>query len=168
MLQTTRLIFRPYRNEDYAFYLRLWQDPDMVRFIGSGEIHATDQLKTNFPYWLSKSSLGKGVLLMLLRSTYKSVGHAGLVPQLIDGQEEMEIGYWVAKRYWNQGLATEAAVMFRDIAFHELKRARLISIIQPDNHSSIRVATKIGMRFEKHTVFKGIPVHIYAMERGES
>lgn len=45
-------------------------------------------------------------------------------------------------------------------------RAAVISIIDPMNTASIRVAEKIGMRYESDDVFHGLPVGIYAVRRG--
>lgn len=165
MLETVRLSFRPYRVDDFQFYLSLWQDPDVVRFIGSGEVHDKANLKMNYPYWLSRSELGKGVLVMVLKATQQAVGHVGLVPQEIDGTLHMELGYWVAKRYWGRGLATEAALLFRDLAFDQLHLNEIVSLIQPNNLRSIRVAQKIGMQHQCDTVFRGKLVNVYAMDR---
>ncbi|GMA59856.1 GNAT family N-acetyltransferase [Alicyclobacillus fastidiosus] len=164
MLETARLWFRPYRVDDFLFYLSLWQDPDVVRFIGSGEVHEKAHLKMNYPYWLSRSELGKGVLVMVLKATQQPVGHAGLVPIEIDGRLHMELGYWVAKRHWGRGLATEAALFFRNLAFEQLHQSEIVSLIQPNNVRSIRVAQKIGMQHQRDTVFRGTLVHLYAMD----
>ena len=32
------------------------------------------------------------------------VGHAGIVPQTINGRQEYEIGYWIAREYWGKGM----------------------------------------------------------------
>jgi RimJ/RimL family protein N-acetyltransferase len=162
-LETKRIRFRPYRIEDFPFYLKLWQDPEIIRYIGHGTVRDTDDLKKNYPYWLSKSGLGSGVLLMTLKQTGKPIGHAGLVPQIVDGCTETEVGYWLDKPYWGHGLATEAAHFFCDIGQRVLGYERLISIIQPENERSVRVAKRAGMSFEKATTFKEIPVHIYAL-----
>ncbi|WAH38443.1 GNAT family N-acetyltransferase [Alicyclobacillus dauci] len=164
MLETDRLRLRPYRLEDFRFYVYLWQDPDVVRYIGNGQPRSKADLKANYPYWVSKSELGKGILLMELRDSCKPVGHAGLLPQVVDGQEQLEIGYWVAKEHWGKGYASETAALCRDVAFKQLGVPRVISIIQPENIRSIRVAEKTGMRFHHATEFHGIPVHIFAME----
>ncbi|MFD1676893.1 GNAT family N-acetyltransferase [Alicyclobacillus fodiniaquatilis] len=163
MLETPRLLFRPYTWDDFQFYVDLWQDPDVVRHIGDGQVRSKTSLKTNYPYWLAKSALGRGVLLMVHKATQRPIGHAGLVPQEVAGSMELEVGYWLAKRYWGHGFATEAASLFRDIGFTAFKRDRLISIIQPANGASIHVAEKIGMQFEQCTQFHQQLVHIYSM-----
>ena len=67
--------------------------------------------------------------------------------------------------YWGKGLATEAAIATRDYAFARLGITRLISIIDPENVRSIRVAEKIGMQYEKDVVFQSLPVRIYAIDK---
>ncbi|MBI1777808.1 MAG: hypothetical protein HYR63_20905 [Proteobacteria bacterium] len=44
---------------------------------------------------------------------------------------------------------------------------RLISLIHPANVASIRVAEKIGERFERMIEFKGMQVRVYAMDHPE-
>ena len=52
-------------------------------------------------------------------------------------------------QFWGNGYATEAAIACRDYAFAELGRERVISLIEPDNVASIRVAEKIGESYER-------------------
>ncbi len=60
-----------------------------------------------------------------------------------------------------RGLATEAAKVTRDRAFDKLELNNIVSIIQPDNIPSIRVAEKIGMKYELDSIFMGLSVRIY-------
>ena len=62
--------------------------------------------------------------------------------------------------------ATEAAQSVRDYAFNTLRLPRLISMIDPQNVASIRVAEKLGMRYEKDVVFEGYthPDRVYVIE----
>lgn len=76
---------------------------------------------------------------------------------------EVEIGYHVNKEYWSRGFASEAAKGCRDYGFDQLGLLKLISIIDPNNMPSIRVAEKIGFRKEKesfifnknHSIYSG-------------
>ena len=52
--------------------------------------------------------------------------------------------------------------MIRDWAARVLDRQRLVSCIYHDNAGSIRVAEKIGMRYEKETAYHGMPMALYA------
>jgi RimJ/RimL family protein N-acetyltransferase len=101
-----------------------------------------------------------------LRKTDRAfLGYIGLIPQKVDGVDEIEIGYSLAQRHWGQGFATEGAIACRDFAFGDLNRDRLISIIDPRNEPSIRVAQRVGMSFEKRTVKWDLDVAIYSVRR---
>jgi ribosomal-protein-alanine N-acetyltransferase len=61
----------------------------------------------------------------------------------------VEVAYLIDPAYWGQGLGTEAAQGVLDYAVATLGLSRLICLIDPGNAASIRVAEKIGMRFER-------------------
>src|SRR5215208_5607626 len=79
----------------------------------------------------------------------KFIGRCGLLPWTIDERQEVEVAYTISRDYWGQGLATEAAQAILDYGFERLNLIRLISIIDPENMASQKVAQKIGMKFEK-------------------
>jgi RimJ/RimL family protein N-acetyltransferase len=72
--------------------------------------------------------------------------------QEVEGRQEVEIGYLFLRKLWGQGLATEAARACRDYAVNRLGHTRLISLIDPGNLASRRVAEKVGMSREKEIV----------------
>lgn len=67
--------------------------------------------------------------------------------------DEIEIGYRIARRSWGRGLATAAATTARDLAFDVHRAKRLLAAIDPDNVASIRVAERIGMRRDGEIMF---------------
>jgi RimJ/RimL family protein N-acetyltransferase len=85
----------------------------------------------------------------------------------VAGRQEVEIGYRLARSAWRQGYATEAARAVRDYAFFTLGIRRLIALIDPENLASVRVAEKIGMRYEKEVMLEGYehPDHVYVVRR---
>ena len=83
----------------------------------------------------------------------------------VNGQPEVEIGYRLTRTMWGNGYGTEAACVVRDYAFESLALKRLIAMIDPDNFSSIRVAEKLGMHYEREIMLEGYthPDHVYVM-----
>lgn len=76
------------------------------------------------------------------------LGFAGLAhvpPFLAAAGPAPELGWRLGRSAWGRGLATEAATLARDDAFHRLGLGEIISIIHPENERSQRVAVKIGM-----------------------
>lgn len=92
------------------------------------------------------------------------LGYCGIRPRLIDGIEEVEMGWHTMKHFWNQGIATHAAAACRDFAFAQFNIPRLVAIIDPDNPASMRVANKIGMQLERETVVDGWRCILYSLE----
>lgn len=98
-----------------------------------------------------------------LKETGEFVGICGLhYHPDIDGQEEFEIGYLFVRKFWHQGLATEAAK-----AVEEYLKAkgfkRLISLVRPENKPSQRVAERNGLKPEKEIVYKGFKHTVYVV-----
>lgn len=166
-LQSDRLQFRNYTDEDFYFLWSLLADPEMIRYIGKGQTrNRTEALE--FLYWIYRSykeNPQSGLMLLIRKEDGKRLGHAGLVAQTTAGVDELEIGYWVAKEFWGQGYAKEAAEALRDYGLRQLGKKRLISLIQQDNRASQKVAQHIGMAVEKEIVLSGKKVCVYAIER---
>jgi ribosomal-protein-alanine N-acetyltransferase len=59
-----------------------------------------------------------------------------------------EIGYALNRRYWGQGYGTEATGRLLHFGFEQMNLHRISAVVLTDNLASIRVLTKIGMRFE--------------------
>jgi len=109
--------------------------------------------------------MGFGLYAVVHAEDRKLIGYCGFVVREVDGQREVELGCGLAPAYWGRGLGTEAIKACRDFGFGKLGFERLISIVDPRNIASIRVAEKTGMKLEKESAFQGSPLHIYGMSR---
>jgi RimJ/RimL family protein N-acetyltransferase len=93
------------------------------------------------------------------------VGRAGVIhPQ---GWPGAEVGYLLGKSWWGRGYASEAARAAMDWAFRERGFDRLLSLIDPDNAASIRVAERLGETLRGETQLWEHTVLMYAIDRVE-
>lgn len=162
-LQTKRLRFRNYTNADFYFLKGLLQSKDMMRYIGDGQTRNDAEVE-QFLSWIYthyREDEHTGLKIIENRKTGEPMGHAGIVPQVMNGQKQFEIGYWVAKAYWGQGFATEAAEAMKDYAEQEMHLTNLIALIQPGNKASMRIAETIGMHLNKTEMLNGQEVHVF-------
>jgi RimJ/RimL family protein N-acetyltransferase len=83
----------------------------------------------------------------------------------VNGKQEIELGYRFVKEVWGQGYATESALACKDYGFNELKFTRLISLIDPENMASIKVAEKVGLTLEEKTTFHDHDVLVYSISK---
>ena len=91
------------------------------------------------------------------------IGICGL--QHLPEGPDVEIGWWLAPSHWGQGLATEAARQALAYGFQVIKLQRIVAIAQAANRDSLRVMDRIGMRFEREAVHKGLRVVLYVIDR---
>ena len=76
-----------------------------------------------------------------------------------DGWPGPEVGWTLDRKFWGQGYATEAGRAAIAYAFDVLGWEHIISVIHPENLRSIRVAERLGMRYERDAeVMNGIKV----------
>jgi [ribosomal protein S5]-alanine N-acetyltransferase len=160
--ETSRLILRKFNENDVESLLSFLGDPEVMRFSITGPETRADIQTKYLPGCLKRYSRdGLGQWAVIRKSDGICVGECGICIQQVDGEKEFEISYRMRRDCWGNGLATEAARACRDYGFKTAGLRRLISIIEPENAASIRVAEKIGMALEKKASFHKIPVLIY-------
>lgn len=164
ILQTARLTLRPFAEEDLDVLALLTANKDFMRF--SSGVYSREQAATLLEKILSWNREGlPSQFAVIVRETGELIGYCGFFHQVVDDTEEIEIGYRLHPKFWNRGLATEAAQAVRDHGFRDLELPRLISLIHPENAASRRVTEKNGMILEKETVFRGFPTQVFAITR---
>jgi ribosomal-protein-alanine N-acetyltransferase len=175
-LETERLILRKPEAGDVDGYAEIWGDPEVVRFLG-GRTLEPEEVPEGIQRMLRQwHRHGVGLFSVIRKEDERLVGRVGYLlwdpgrwvhamAEDLDGDLELEIGWVVARPFWGQGYATEAAAACRDQALGELGRNRVISLIDPKNVPSIRVAEKIGERYERDVEISVGPVGLYALEK---
>ena len=166
LLETKRLSLRHFVMDDLDNLFSFYSDPDVVRYIPDAP-RTYQETKEELEWFMNGHP--KFPELGLWATIYKEngqfIGRGGLLPWTIDGQQEVEVAFALSKDYWGQGLATEAAQGIVQYGFENLNLSRLICVIDHDNSGSIRVATKIGMSFEKEAKDEYGPFLVYAMNK---
>jgi ribosomal-protein-alanine N-acetyltransferase len=166
ILETPRLILRPFREEDVDLLAPLMADRDFMRF--SLGVYTREQTATFVEKLIGWERAGlPSQFALIVRSEGVFIGYCGFYHHPTEGIDDVEIGYRLQPGYWNRGLATEAARAVRDHAFRDLKLPRVISLVHPENIPSRRVAEKNGMSVEKQILFKGFPTLVFAIRREE-
>ncbi|MEH7360006.1 GNAT family N-acetyltransferase [Priestia aryabhattai] len=166
VLETERMLLRLMREEDSDNLLQIFSDSEAMRYYPS-----TKDLEETRSWirWTRKNYKEHGIGLWIaeLRETNEFVGQCGLIPQEIEGELEIEIGYLFVRKHWGKGLATEAAAACKDYGFNQLGYNRLISTIDKNNEASKRVATRVGLHFEKEIFKWNKPIEVYSVNNKE-
>ena len=150
ILETKRLFFKRLVMDDLDALFALYRDPEVRKYFPEGTL-TLEETKEELEWFLNghPSHPELGLWATIHKETGQFIGRCGLLPWTIEGREEVEVAYMIAKEYWKQGLGTEAAQGILQYGFEQLHLTRLICLIDRGNQASIKVATNIGMTFEK-------------------
>ncbi|HKY22480.1 MAG TPA: GNAT family N-acetyltransferase [Vicinamibacterales bacterium] len=165
VLETERLLLRHVTIDDVDDLLGIFSDPETMRYYAA----TRDRVATI--QWIDRivksySEYGFGPWAVVRKDTAQFVGHCGVILQRdVAGCDELEIGYAVQREQWNLGFATEAAIGCRNFGFTDLDRRHLVSLIDPGNVASKRVAEKVGMSLEKEIDRWGKRIRVYGIAR---
>lgn len=166
ILETERLILRHLVMDDLDELYALYCDPEITKYIPDAprsREEAQEELEWHMHGHPRHPELG--LWATIHKATGRFIGRCGLLPWKIDGQQEVEVAYAIARGYWGQGLGSEAARAILQYGFEELNLSRLICLIDEENIASQKVAEKIGMRFEKESRDEIGPFWVYSKKR---
>jgi ribosomal-protein-alanine N-acetyltransferase len=161
-----RLQFRKFLSSDFDDWIPFYHNPLSTKYWDGLPLDPVVACKEQFARVFERYEEGSGGMnALVLKETNQLVGMCGLLVQIVDGLEELEIGYSILPEFWLKGFAFEAAQKCKDFAFKNNFANSLISIIHVDNMPSRKVALKNGMYLDKTTSYKDNPVHIFRVNQ---
>jgi RimJ/RimL family protein N-acetyltransferase len=133
-----------------------------MRFLGgvTDREQAWRAMATHAGHWVLK---GYGTWAVERRSDGLLLGRVGLWEP--EGWPGVELGWKLCREAWGHGYAQEAARGAMKWAWSSLDLPRLISLIDPRNAASIRVAQRLGMAPVGVHQIRGESVTIFGIER---
>ena len=149
MITTERLIIRPLEDDDYIRVYECCNDYDVVRMTLAMPWPYTEECaKSWIASTLENFKNGKSYEFgICLKDKPKSVvGCVSLVLGKGDAKKA-ELGYWVDKKLWGNGIATEATKALINYGFNDLGLNSIFARHYDINPASGRVMTKVGMRY---------------------
>lgn len=151
MIETERLILRPWRETEAPVLFRYAADPDIGSAAGwpphTSVENSLEIIRTVFS--------APETYAVVLKDTCEPVGSCGIMfsDSLHSAdmkQGEAEIGYWIGKPYWGQGLIPEAVRALLSRCFCDLALDAVWCGYYDGNTKSKRVCEKCGFRYH-HT-----------------
>ncbi len=146
VMQTERLTLRPWMDSDAESLFKYASDPEVGPRAGWPPHKSVEEsleiIRTLFH--------SDHIWAIELKETGEPIGCIGYYTHgesNIDiGEKDVEVGYWVARPYWNRGICTEALRLLVDYCFNEKEFNTLWADYFPDNPASGKVLEKLGFR----------------------
>lgn len=150
ILETERLILRPWSLDDAEESFKIWGDAEVMRYIRTGEPHQDVEQTRE---WIKRmiahqEQHGFCFWAMVEKSSGQLSGCCGMSYQR-DGGTPIEFGYNLARSHWGRGLATEAAAAALRYAFEHFALPELAASVDSRNVASVRVLEKIGFVYQR-------------------
>lgn len=124
MLETERLLLRPWRESDAEDLYRYASDPD-VGPIAGWPVHTSIE---NSQEIIRDVFSVEETYAVCLKEDRRAIGSIGLIPpeqtQVAASPTEMEIGFWIGVPFWGRGYIPEAVREIQRHAFSRTSAAR--------------------------------------------
>ena len=162
ILETERLRLRPFRLSDFDDYAAMCGDPEVARYLLTrlSREQSWRHLAFLVGHWKLR---GYGMWAVEERETGTFVGRIGFADP--DGWPGCELAWTLLRCWWGRGYATEGARAALVHAFTVLDKDRIISLIQPENRASIRLAERLGESLQGRTEILGKEHLVYGIDR---
>jgi ribosomal-protein-alanine N-acetyltransferase len=149
ILRTERLDLRELSLADDEFILKLLNEPGFLQHIGDKGVRSLADAREYIVKGPVQSygQFGFGLYLACLAGRDEPVGICGLLKR--DTLQDVDLGFAILSRYWLKGYAAESAAAVLDHGRRRLRLKRIVAITAPENHGSIAVLEKIGLKFER-------------------
>ncbi len=165
ILRTERLYLRRVSQQDLTFLTALHQDPEVMRYIGpprSAEkvSRRIDRIVSDY-----RTYPGYGIWMACQSADDEAIGWAALKD--LDGSDQIEIGYRLARDCWGAGYATELARGLLQYGFDHMNLDYIAGVTAPGNKGSQRVLEKAGLQRDGWGQFYGEDLYYYKITAGE-
>ncbi|MBQ1408512.1 MAG: GNAT family N-acetyltransferase [Bacteroidales bacterium] len=153
-MQTERILLRPWHDDDAAALYKYASDPEVGPRAGWPPHKSVEEsleiIRTLFHsdhIWAIELKCAGGDASVPSGEPIGCIGYYTHGESNIDiGENDAEVGYWVARPYWNRGICTEALRLLVDYCFNDKGFSTLWADYFPDNPASGKVMEKLGFR----------------------
>ena len=145
--ETPRLVLRAWRDEDRDWAAAQSACPIVMAHLGGPQTRADSDARIDRMIAL-QATRGHGFWVVERKADAVALGTCGL--KRIDAvgapmQDELEVGWRLARESWGQGYARESATAALVFAFERLGGARVVALTNARNVASWGLMRRLGM-----------------------
>jgi ribosomal-protein-alanine N-acetyltransferase len=163
-IETERLLLRPFRLSDLESFFSIYGDPEVTHYTERGPFWTLDDAREALERGIAAHErLGFGFWAVELKTSGEVIGSCRFRP--LNNRAAVELGFHLARRFWQQGYATEAVSAGVFYALSTLGVPRVVAMTRPENLSARRVLEKSGFSHEGEEQDAGGRWAVYAASR---
>ena len=133
---------------------RMHRDATVMAHLGGvrDDAQTAAYLARNLKHW---DDYGFGLWILRELGGGEPVGRAVLRHLLVEGVDEVEVGYAFYPPLWGRGLATEVATACLELGRRKVGLTTIVGVTSPDNLASQHVLEKVGLVYERDFMHEG-------------
>lgn len=163
-LETERLMLCPWQSSDWTVFRPIATDREVMRYINGGTPWEDEAIRRFVEKQVERyDQEGFCRWKLIEKASEELIGFCGL--GIWRDCPDLEIGWWLARRCWGRGLATEAARASLHDIFARVNPERVISIARQANAASLNVMRKIGLEWVRDFESDGAALVQYGISR---
>ena len=144
-IKTERLIIKSPQMDDAVELTELINDKSVVKWLSDIPFPYTVRHAEEFIERSQEKALkNESYNFTIFQNNKNIIGGIGLTEFR---NQSCELGYWLGKKYWRNGFATEAVTGMLDFGFIQLNLIEIFASYKIGNEGSKRVLTKCGIQF---------------------
>ena len=158
MIETKRLILRRWETSDAEDLFKYASNPEVGPIAGWPPHQSIDESRDVIRNVLH----GREAYAICLKTDERAVGAIELKlnghTDMTDRDDECELGYWLGKSFWGQGIMTEAVNETLRHAFEDIGMKKVWVGYYEGNTKSKRVQEKAGFRYQWRSEGVDVPL----------
>lgn len=174
ILETERLLLRPWQEQDAEDLYKYASNPEVGPIAGWPPHQSVEESRNV----IRDVFCGQECYAICLKSDKKPIGAVELKlnghTDMTERDDECELGYWLGRPFWGQGIMPEAAAELLRRGFEELNMSKIWCGYYDGNEKSKRVQEKLSFRYQWTTKDVDVPLmhekrigHVNGMTREE-
>lgn len=157
MIESNRLTIKPFYEADAEAFFELTKDDGFNLFPIT--IYRQKSVETALE-WIKNNN---GKYAVWEKETHSLIGMGGITPWEYEKESLMDVTYRFRESAWGKGYGMELAQTLVDYGSKILGLKNLTATITPDNMASKKIAEKLGMRYDKQIILKGVATDLYRL-----
>lgn len=154
VLRSGLIELRPYTKEDEESFVALFQDPEVVRYVGDGlQSEAAD--RELFQRVFSRVYPTNKFAVWAVTVDGSIIGHAELKPSPRDDIDGWELVYAIDRSHWRRGYGRTVASLVTSYGFDDLRLPVVFATVDTENTSSLALLASLEYTRVGETVENG-------------
>ncbi|PKF74151.1 GNAT family N-acetyltransferase [Chryseobacterium sp. PMSZPI] len=168
ILETERLILRPFEDTDFERMFLMDSDPEVMKYLGKPVTNVEESKEAIRMIQKQYKENGVGRLAVIEKESGLMIGWSGLklLKQPINGHvNTLDLGYRFIPEFWGKGYAMETAKVSLAYGFNELGANTIYAYADSGNTGSNYILTKLGFENTGEFEDSGVKCFWYELQR---